>query len=95
MNQQNSEAHGYTIIRLRTWFGEKEFKIADLNDTQIEEIAELLNIRPPELRAKVGRRLSNKRLSSHHGNQTLSLSVKARADGTQAAIYQIKEIGSR
>ena len=79
------------VIRLREWFGGRQFLVADLNDSQVEEIASILNIYPPELRSKVGRRLSRATLSATLANRTLSLSVVSRADGPHAAIYQIQE----
>ena len=82
----NSEA----VERLWQWFGGREFLVAQLNDGQIEEIANLLGIRPPELRSKVGRRLSNGMLWSERGNRGLRLAVVSRASGSLAAVYQVQ-----
>ena len=78
------------VERLWQWFGNREFVVAQLNDGQIEEIANLLEIRPPELRSKVGRRLSNGMLWSEGGNRSLRLAVVSRASGSLAAVYQVQ-----
>lgn len=83
--------NGEAVERLRQWFGNKEFLVAHLNDAQVEEIANLLRIQPPELRSKVGRRLSNRMLWSDRGNSSLRLAVVSRANGSVAAVYQVQD----
>ena len=83
----NSEA----VERLWQWFGSRQFLVAHLNDEQVQEIANLLGIQPPELRSKVGRRLSNRTLWSDTGNSSLRLAVVSRANGSVAAVYQVQD----
>ena len=71
----NSEA----VERLWQWFGSREFLVAQLNDG-----------RPPELRSKVGRQLSNGMFWSERGNRSLRLAVVSRASGSLAAVYQVQ-----
>ena len=80
---------------LAAWFGDREFLVWQITDTQLEEIAELLSIRAPELRMKVGRWLSNNRLECVLGaDKALRLVVVSRADGSKAAVYQVQIQGN-
>ena len=78
---------------LGKWFGSREFLVGQMTNAQVDEVAELLGIRVPELRMKVGRWLSNSRLEYElDTNKTSRLVVVSRADGPKAAVYQVQEI---
>ncbi len=77
---------------LRRWFGNKEFLVSEMTDSQVDALAESLSIRPPELRSKVGRRLSNRRLECElSSGKVLRLVVVRPADGGIPAVYQLQE----
>ena len=81
------------VVLLSKWFGSREFLVGQMTDSQMDEVAESLGIRAPELRMKVGRWLSNNCLECElYTKKTLRLVVVCRADGSKAAIYQVKEI---
>ena len=80
------------LVLLRMWFGSREFLVRQMTDAQIEEVAESLGIREPELRSKVGRWFSNRRLECELGtNKRLSLVVVSQAAGGTPAVYQVQE----
>ena len=77
------------IVRvLETWFGRKEFKVADIQDRRIPEIARLMDIGIPD-RSQLGRLLSRlaREMADDRG---LRLVLKSEACGSYAAVYQVQ-----
>ena len=86
------------IRTLASWFGNRQFTVADiLGDDRIWDIVELIGantLTPHGRRTQLGKRLAalDGRRCPINDNRDLMFCVIERANGSKAAIYQIREI---